>query len=300
VKTAASLKRAATANDATSSTDQNVASDAVADEDAGTDTDSTEVYIGLRSPKRQKTLSPPSDDAATISDKGDPNETEMEDNVTTPPPPQTLPRKARSIATKDPRFDPAKAKIPTLKLKNPSPSPPASSPSASDNNIAPPAPQVARPTVGGKSVLHIKSNPNVVSGKNLPRSSDEAVDSAYTRYQLHLTKHQSGARPARYPDFPPEFFDKANFTKKEKEAIAEGGEGAPVRCVCGAKTDDGTQGTQWIGCSTADCGVWQHVNCMGEAVPAESVRETKDYYCQQCAPFAHRRLIQRLRKAQAL
>lgn len=93
----------------------------------------------------------------------------------------------------------------------------------------------------------------------------------------------------RHPDLMPEFFDTYNFTPDEKDPKGE----PAIRCVCMANVDIGGE---WIGCDNDECRVWQHVPCMGEAVPASEARQDGKYLCQQCDPFAHRKLIQRLRK----
>lgn len=163
--------------------------------------------------------------------------------------------------------------------------------------------RISRPTQGGKSlpkqsgsstpaVARRQSHPATVSGSRLPKSRAEAAEAAVERRQALMSELLSKKKKTRHPDLGPEFFDTANFTEDEKDIDGN----PPVRCVCGDKVDDDSYTGAWIGCDNDDCRVWQHVTCMGEAVPAPHVRDTAKYLCQQCDPFAHRRLIQRLRK----
>ena len=61
-----------------------------------------------------------------------------------------------------------------------------------------------------------------------------------------------------------------------------------IRCVCGAREQDGDPGEPWIACDT--CAAWQHNVCMGMSVYSEDL--PKDYYCEQCKPENHRELLE--------
>jgi hypothetical protein len=245
--------------------------------------------------RQKKSLSPSIDDKDSVLNQSVAEKTTTEHEESTLPPQTPLPSKSEensprkavgAIATKAPRAKPgrvvAKEDTPpplpaprhkaTLKLKN--------------------SPQKAKP--------HPKSKPGIVSGANLPTSKAEATDSAHTRLQSLIASRKQTGRGTRNVEFPPEFFDIAKFSKQEREEIATGGDNGPVRCVCGDPSGANNPSGQWVACSTAKCGVWQHVDCMGEGVPEESVRDTADYKCQQCDPWTHRRLLQRLRAAQPL
>ena len=138
----------------------------------------------------------------------------------------------------------------------------------------------------------------VVAGTALPKTTAEATQAARLRYDRLLAAHKaaqeaarknSSATPRKFskdvraPDFPPEFFSRSNFPKGEEEDT--------VRCVCSVRADDGGQ---MICCDGEGCGVWQHVACMGEAVP-EDLQEGR-YECQICDVWGHRALVARLRR----
>ncbi|CAK7212695.1 Transcription factor bye1 [Sporothrix eucalyptigena] len=61
-----------------------------------------------------------------------------------------------------------------------------------------------------------------------------------------------------------------------------------IRCVCGAREQDGDPGEPWIACDT--CAAWQHNVCMGMSVYSEDL--PKDYYCEQCKPENHKELLE--------
>ena len=128
----------------------------------------------------------------------------------------------------------------------------------------------------------------VVAGTRLPDNQDQAKQAAKLRHDRLLAQHRAlqvdakrrrGAQ--REPDMMPEFFNVANFTPGLEEDS--------VRCVCGVTVDDGGN---MVGCD--DCLVWQHNQCMGEGVPKD-LKKTK-YECHQCDPWAHRKLIARMRE----
>ena len=130
-----------------------------------------------------------------------------------------------------------------------------------------------------------KAKPNhrelVISGAALPGSPKEAKEAAEHRYG-RLRKVNN------HHDLSPEFFDKNGFPRSTDE------DEEPVRCVCGVDYDD-EQGVM-IACE--ECGVWQHIHCMGEGVPKDTTNGK--YLCQMCDPWTHRELIAKLRREQPL
>ncbi|KAI5367349.1 Putative Zinc finger, PHD-type, Zinc finger, FYVE/PHD-type, Zinc finger, RING/FYVE/PHD-type [Septoria linicola] len=133
----------------------------------------------------------------------------------------------------------------------------------------------------------------VVSGARLPKTIREATDGAVERRQVLERAHLVSNRSARNLDLPPEFFSTYNFTAEEKANI--GNDDGPIRCICGEGEVAGK--ADWIQCDGDDCGVWQHVVCMEDAVQkTEKERQAAKYLCQVCSPWAHRRTIQRLRR----
>ena len=134
---------------------------------------------------------------------------------------------------------------------------------------------------------------SAVSGNRLPKTMKEAQEAAVERKQLLEEAHQIQNRTARNLDFPPEFFNTYNFTEEERANI--GNDNGPIRCICGEGEVAGK--LDWIQCDSDECGVWQHVECMGDAVPEdEKKREAAKYLCQVCDPWKHRRTIQKLRR----
>ncbi|SMY19080.1 unnamed protein product [Zymoseptoria tritici ST99CH_1A5] len=250
--------------------------------------------------KHKKAAAPPTDDNTTVPNESNADETEMEVDTDTPQPaPQRPSRVRRTTATKAPRNAPVTAGPDPVaplsdstrgstKIKSRTTSNRAAGSKSAPKNVGP----ATHPTTGGKGPLHPASDEGCVNGTRMAKTKAEATDSAFTRYQRLLSQYSGHAR---FPDFPPEFFDKANFKPSEKRAVANGDlEGAPVRCVCGDKIDNGKPGREWVICDTADCGVWQHIDCMKYAVSEEP------YHCQQCDPFFHKKLIRDLRKGQPL
>ncbi|KAK4569419.1 hypothetical protein LTR86_003182 [Recurvomyces mirabilis] len=153
---------------------------------------------------------------------------------------------------------------------------------------------------GSATKSHLEA---VIAGTALPKTKAEAIQAATLRYDRLLAIHKatldaaraattttsSGTAPRKYskdlraPDFPPEFFSRANFPRGEEEDS--------VRCVCGVRNDDGGQ---MVCCDGPGCGVWQHVACMGEAVPADL--GAGRYECQVCDAWRHRVLVGGLRR----
>lgn len=229
------------------------------------------------------------------------------ENVTAGEDPVEFSKPVRRPVAKAPRAAPAAAApVPqaTIKIK-PQAKAPASSVAASVSTAKATASGSQRPVLGGKSLpppiaavaaaaaaSRRKSHPLCVDGTNLPRSRREAEESAVERKQLLLANLFLTKPRARHPDLGPEFFDVVNFTEDEKDPDGE----PAVRCICGATNDNAGFAGDWIGCDNYECRVWQHVPCMGEAVPTSEKRENGRYLCQQCDPWAHRRLIQKLRK----
>lgn len=123
----------------------------------------------------------------------------------------------------------------------------------------------------------------VIIGVAIPANENEAREAATHRRANLLRKRleqgsqritvRSSANMAFFPEFA--------ATNRKASDIA---------CVCGNDSED--VDSKWVACDK--CGVWQHVECMGEAVPEDL--ELDDYSCQQCDPFAHRKLIAELRR----
>ncbi|KAK3673270.1 hypothetical protein LTR78_006815 [Recurvomyces mirabilis] len=119
--------------------------------------------------------------------------------------------------------------------------------SAANAKVATSAPAKRR---GSATKSHLEA---VIAGTALPETKAEATQAATLRYDRLLAAHKatlqaaraattaasSGTAPRKYskdaraPDFPPEFFSRANFPRGEEEDS--------VRCVCGARDDDGGQ-----------------------------------------------------------
>ncbi|CAK7235307.1 Transcription factor bye1 [Sporothrix bragantina] len=76
--------------------------------------------------------------------------------------------------------------------------------------------------------------------------------------------------------------------KPESPQEEEDSEEEIIRCVCGAREQDGDPGEPWIACDT--CTAWQHNVCMGMSVYSEDL--PKDYYCEQCKPENHKELLE--------
>lgn len=191
-------------------------------------------------------------------------------------------RKDPSEASTVPEARPKrKAQHRTLGGKAP-PAPPGSAiPAAASRTPAAPAAATA-----GRGIIQ-----SIADGNRLPKSKAEASAGAARRREDLLSKLQEEKkRNVRHPDLGPEFFDIKNFTADEKDPNGE----PPVRCVC--EENDGNYQGDWIGCDKEECRVWQHVGCMGSAVPAANAREDAKYACQQCDPFAHKNFIKQLRK----
>ena len=147
--------------------------------------------------------------------------------------------------------------------------------------------------------IKLKVKPNhierVISGNALPRTVAEATSAAETRLARLLANHNVSKKASKRhrvaagaePDFMPEYFNIKNFPKTEDTKIDD------VRCACGVVVDD-EQG--FIACDK--CGVWQHQDCMGDAVP-ENTNKGK-YFCHVCEPWVHRELVARLRRENPL
>lgn len=214
-------------------------------------------------------------------------------------------KKARRPVAKQPRSAPVAA-APDRPVKvNPRAAQDAIS-VASSVPDAQPTRASQRPTTGGKGppqqsgsatpaadIARRTSHPSTVAGTRIAKTKAEAAEAAVERKQLLMSKLLERKRSVRHPDLGPEFFDPANFTADEKDPDGE----PPVRCVCEKNVDDGTYTGDWVGCDNEECRVWQHVPCMGEAVPGPEAIEESKYLCQQCDAWAHRKLISRLRKA---
>ncbi|KAK3706621.1 hypothetical protein LTR37_012630 [Vermiconidia calcicola] len=134
----------------------------------------------------------------------------------------------------------------------------------------------------------------IISGQILPRTHGEANDAAKERYARLVAQRNARivsltdgtSEISRTPDILPEFFKAEHFPEENGDD--------QVRCVCCVVEDDGKN---MIACDK--CGVWQHQDkCMGEAVPKD--KKNGRYLCHVCAPWAHRKLIAELRRANPL
>jgi hypothetical protein len=67
--------------------------------------------------------------------------------------------------------------------------------------------------------------------------------------------------------------------------------GGAKRCICGT---DGFKREPWIACDS--CNVWQHIICIGMSVFSEDL--PKHYYCENCRPQNHSRLLKEVGKGE--
>ncbi|KAK4915777.1 hypothetical protein LTR49_016146 [Elasticomyces elasticus] len=211
--------------------------------------------------------------------------------------------------------DPAQPPPKRIKLIGPrdssrSPSKAASPPEEATDKKTKPAPRqrshktkTTKPTTASKETSSAVSRlDEVIAGARLPRIKDEARQAANVRHERLLDQQQAVAEPRSdekrgqrsrtsgpEPDCLPEFFNTQNFADVDEN----GEEVESVRCTCGVVTDDKVD---MLSCD--ECRVWQHIHCMGEAVPKNV--DKGDYLCQMCDPWAHRKLLAVLRKAQPL
>ncbi|KAF1825369.1 uncharacterized protein K489DRAFT_156069 [Dissoconium aciculare CBS 342.82] len=219
--------------------------------------------------------------------------------------------------------------------------------------------KIYRSTDAAKAEARASYIDAVATGTRLPRSRQDAIAASARRHELLISQHTRPSEEntqhfrrlsarhqqqtsenedySRHPDLLPEFFSSANFKPRELKSSGA------VRCACGAVTDDSSCfptatascATQtkadivWIACETPSCGVWQHVDCMGAAVPwvarsgsrtrptRQAAREEADggdnlsawtrrldpdikYFCHVCDPWAHRHLLAEMRKARPI
>ncbi|KAK3639852.1 hypothetical protein LTR56_012232 [Elasticomyces elasticus] len=209
---------------------------------------------------------------------------------------QPPPKRIKLIGPRDPSRSPSKAA-----------SPPEEAPTKRKIKHAPR--QQSHTTKTTKSTTTSRTTSSaasrldeIVAGARLPRNKDEARQAANVRHERLLEQHQAMAEPRSNqkrgqrsrtsgsdPDCLPEFFKTDNFADVDEN----GEEVESVRCTCGVVTDDKVD---MLSCD--ECRVWQHIHCMGEAVPKNV--DTGDYFCQMCDPWAHRKLLAILRKAQPL
>ncbi|KAK5723424.1 hypothetical protein LTR15_005122 [Elasticomyces elasticus] len=208
---------------------------------------------------------------------------------------QPPPKRIKLIGPRDPSRSPSKA---------------ASPPEEATNRKTKPAPRnrshktkTTKPTTASMETSSAASRlEQVIAGARLPRNKVEARQAAIIRQDRLLDQHQAMAGPrsdeernrssrdsGTDPDFMPEFFNTDNFADVDEN----GEEAESVRCVCGVVTDD--KGAM-LSCD--QCRVWQHIHCMGEAVPKDV--DKGEYVCQMCDSWAHRKLIATLRRAQPL
>ncbi|KAK0913448.1 hypothetical protein LTR02_002296 [Friedmanniomyces endolithicus] len=217
-------------------------------------------------------------------------------NKDTPPPPAQPPSKRLKLnGPRDPSLSPSKAASPPAKAskvgkaKSTKKQQPSSRAKATQQ-AQQPATKRPREAPG---ILE-----SVIAGTRLPATEAEAKRAATLRHERLLAQYnKASTNPEKQkkattktsqttladpvPDFPPEFFNPANFAPGQQEDS--------VRCVCGVVADDGAD---MVSCD--ECFVWQHTRCMGEGVPGKVAEER--YVCQVCSPWMHRRLVARLRK----
>lgn len=147
---------------------------------------------------------------------------------------------------------------------------------------------------------------DIIAGRILPRSKQEAKDAADEQHNRLLAAYrtqaqnqtQSNTRKSTRqstmnvnsdPDFMPHYFSAANFPADE---VAQGGS---VRCVCGATENDPQKGA--IVCEP--CGVWQHTDCLYPGMSDEDLDEVT-HLCTVCDPYAHRHVLRRLRAGETI
>ncbi|KAK5126085.1 hypothetical protein LTR85_011440 [Meristemomyces frigidus] len=139
----------------------------------------------------------------------------------------------------------------------------------------------------------------IIAGTALPTNADEAKQAAETCYQRLLAQQnptkkatassrQSRVRRGQDPDLLPEFFNPNAFPKGMMHD-------QQVRCLCNVVADDNEP---MIGCDK--CLVWEHRQCIGEALPANFNPDVDPYLCRMCDPWTHRAVIARLRREHAL
>ncbi|KAK5714815.1 hypothetical protein LTR17_016992 [Elasticomyces elasticus] len=209
---------------------------------------------------------------------------------------QPPPKRIKLIGPRDPSRSPSKAASPPEEA-------------STNTNIKPatrkpsPIAKTNKPTTASRKTSSAASRlDEVIAGARLPRNKDEARQAANLRHERLLEQRQAMAEPqgnekrgrrnrasGSDPDCLPEFFNTENFADVDEN----GEEVESVRCTCGVVTDDKVD---MLSCD--ECRVWQHIHCMGEAVPKNV--DTGDYLCQMCDPWAHRKLLAVLRRAQPL
>lgn len=132
------------------------------------------------------------------------------------------------------------------------------------------------------------------SHRNLPTVGDVwevAINWVYTepRKSLRATK---GINPKIDSLDSPVAMDKKGTARKvtKKKVVEEEPDDADevVRCVCGARADDGEEGETWIACDT--CKVWQHNVCVGVSTFEDEIPD--NYLCEQHDKVFHKELLQ--------
>ncbi|KAK0316507.1 hypothetical protein LTR01_000255 [Friedmanniomyces endolithicus] len=217
-------------------------------------------------------------------------------NKATPPPAHPLSKRLKLNGPRDPSQSPSKAASPPAKPSKIDK--PESTKKQQPSGGRTKATQQAQPAIPKAGVAR-RSLESIIVGTRLPANEAEATQAASLRHERLLAQYNKAstnpekqkkktttrtsqttpAAPA--PDFPPEFFNPANFAPSQEQDS--------VRCVCGVDADDGAD---MVSCD--ECLVWQHTRCMGEGVPRKVAEER--YVCQVCSPWTHRRLVAKLRK----
>lgn len=146
---------------------------------------------------------------------------------------------------------------------------------------------------------------DIIAGRILPRSKQEAKDAANEQHDRLLAasrsrdQSQSNIRRSERqsilnnpdPDFMPHYFSAANFSAEQRE------EDGIVRCICGAVENDDEP---MLCCE--QCRAWQHMDCVWPQLnEAEQEAEAeKNFLCTVCDPYYHRDVLMRLRAGQGV
>lgn len=92
--------------------------------------------------------------------------------------------------------------------------------------------------------------------------------------------------------------DKASDPKEDMTVDAPGEtesdeDDEVIRCVCGGDEGD-ESGRIMIACDK--CDVWQHNDCIG--VTEDPDKQPESYYCEQCRPVNHSKLLKAMGKGE--
>jgi hypothetical protein len=185
----------------------------------------------------------------------------------------------------------------------PSTAPKTTAPPATVPAAAPPAAAPAAAPTTASAATQRRLN-DIVAGRILPRSKQEAQDAAEEQHSRLLAAYRAQnlsqsttRRSVRQstnsinpdPDFMPHYFSAANFPAEEVES------GGCTRCVCGATENDPNKGA--VVCEP--CGVWQHTECLYPGVSEADLKKL-DHLCTQCDPYVHRHVLKALRAGETI